>query len=111
MRNLIVLTATPSAGYWPEPKHVPAERLVEYARRCHKVAQILRELGQPKSAEPYDVRRRILLDDARQGRSRRPHGPRCDDRAGYGVHACAKDLGHLDAVCRCRCGEEWADPF
>ncbi len=111
MRNLIVLTATPSAGVIPEPIHIPAERLIEYARRCHKVAQALRKIGQTAGASAYDVRRRVLLDDARQGRRRRPHGRRCDDRAGYGFHVCAKDSGHPDAMCRCRCGEEWMDPF
>ena len=110
MRGLIVLTATPSAGYVPEPIHVPAEQLIAYARRCHTVAQALRRVGQASSAFAYDTRRRILLDDARQGRRRRPHGARCDDRAGYGFHVCAKDDGHGDE-CRCRCGEEWSLPF
>jgi len=92
------------------PVHVSAERLLELARSCHKTAQAFRRLGQPVSAALFDMRRAILLDDARQARLRRPHAARCDERAGYGFHACAKDRGHR-GDCRCRCGEAFGEPF
>jgi hypothetical protein len=90
--------------------HPPAEYLLELARGCHQAAKALRLLGQRGSAEQFDARRRVLLDDARQARRRRPHGPRCDERAGYGLHVCAKDRRHK-GDCRCRCGEEFGEPF
>jgi len=90
--------------------HVDTATLVTMARRAHKAAQALRTLGQASSADLFDVRRRILLDDARQARQRRPHARRCDERAGYALHVCAKDAGHR-GDCRCRCGEDFGEPF
>lgn len=89
--------------------HVESGRLIELAREMHRRAQNVRRLV-PAAAGILDVKRRVLLDDARQARRRRPHGPRCDERAGYGFHVCAKDRKHT-GDCRCRCGEEFGEPF
>ena len=101
-----LLHVTPSG----EREHVPIPYLLELARRCHQAAQGFRRLGQTSAASMYDARRRILLDDVRQARHRRPHAARCDERAGYAWHVCAKDRGH-PGDCRCRCGEEFNEPF